>query len=160
LTVVESETAAQEFAQESLGFVQLRSGTTHPLMRRGRTVEQAGVIYTDVADMPSLQDLLTQREVALAVLEVPVVVAARPAANAAVGSAEATSPDVGYLAWRRLAIATAIATAVCAIGWTLFAVSVSGSLRVNAYAALALGLGGFVLLATVWAAMNEGDGSR
>jgi hypothetical protein len=125
------------------GFVSLRSGTTRLLATRGYAGssaeavplagrEPSGVIYTDRADMPSLEELLEQNRVAYAVLERS---APAPAQD---------STGIGTV------VASVVVGAVGAVGWTLFAVAVSeGGIRPNPYTALLLGLGAFVLLATL-----------
>jgi uncharacterized membrane-anchored protein len=56
----------------------------------------------------------------------------------------------------RIAVASFVATTLAVAGWILFAASVShGPSSVNPYTALALALGGVVLLATLVVALRD-----
>jgi hypothetical protein len=147
----------------AFGFIQLRSGATYPLMRRVAVsgsdphgaARPTGVIYTDVGDMPSLEELLEQREVALAVLERPALAESRPVGQTrtpATGADRLSAPE--RTAALRLIAAAVIGTAISAVGWTLLASAVSG-VRANPYTAVSLGLGGLVLLLTLLSALRE-----
>lgn len=155
---------------QPFGFVALESGSTRVLSKRAATsatdVERtppeesvpSGVIYTDVDDMPSLEELLRANEVAFAVLERPA-----PSAPQEVGTRAASLPatmregrDERVLSPAQVVFAASIPFTVSAVGWTLFATAVAGgSVRANPYTALSLGLGGLVLLATLLLAIRQ-----
>lgn len=160
-------TQAPEFENtdvaESFGFAFLRSGRTHVIAPRtdtrggageeSRPPASSGVIYTNRADMPSLEELLAQHEVVTAVLEREV-----PFSRSAVGSRRRETPfrarpSAGVLV--RAIAACSIGAAVAGVGWALFALSVAPhALHANPYTALSLGLGGLLLLTAIVAAFQ------
>ncbi len=163
-------------AGQPFGMIHLRSGRTVLLYRQtsteagGGNVEAlqqeapSGAIYTEQQDMPSLEELLRQNEVAMAVLERPA-----PMLDSSVGGpsgATALSATARTLpaSARRLVFAAVIGAAVSTVGWTLLATSLSSSVRANPYTAASLGTGGLVLLATLVVALRSragsGDGKR
>jgi len=135
---------------EELGFVLRRSTQrTHLLKSRSTTggdaeeasnPDAAGVIYTTREDMPSLEDLLRQNDIAMAVLEKPMPITSE--SFSATGNA--SHLPIGLIA------ASGIAASVSVVGWVLFVASVrADGIHANPYTALSLALGGIVLLATL-----------
>lgn len=161
-------TATRIESEEPLGMVSLSSGETRVVFtspeidvragaREPAPEASSGVIYTDRADMPSLEELLRQHEIAYAVLE-------RPAPEAATEGTRAPAaltverPLIGPV---RIFVASAVATAVGAVGWTLLADSLaSDAVNANPYTALSLGLGGIVLIVTLIVALRSGPPGR
>jgi hypothetical protein len=125
--------------------VSLTSGTTHLVVpeRSDRSdlglqddpssrYTESGLIYHDLPDMPSLQKLLEEHQVSSAIWE-----------------RDAGPP------WRAV-IATAIAAAIGASGWVLFASGLpTAGIHVNALLGLMVGLGGVGLLVTVVVALRK-----
>ena len=127
--------------------IDVRAGAREPAAEAS-----SGVIYTDRADMPSLEELLRQHEIAYAVLERPAPEAATEVTRTPATPAVELSPVDPV----RIVIASAVATAVGAVGWTLFADSIaSGAVNANPYTALSLGLGGLVLIVTLIVALRS-----
>jgi hypothetical protein len=140
------------------GYVSLASGRTHLLFPRKEEESRAGAIYTDAADMPSLEELLKQREIAFAVLERPAPsLQPQPSAQP---EAPTVAAEAGRarrrISTRRIVAAAMIPAATGAVGWTLFADSISDTaVQANPYTALILALAGFVLLASLLVALRD-----
>jgi hypothetical protein len=118
-----------------------------------RPLEAAsGVIYTNVADMPSLEELLEQGEVALAVLERPVP--ASPATGARPGSSS-RARRASRRTYAPLIGVTGFAAGMAVLGTTLLVDSIKeGGVQANPYTALSLALGGLLVLATLLVAVS------
>jgi anti-sigma-K factor RskA len=97
-----------------------------------------GVIYTSRADMPALEDLLREHQIATAVLE---------------RESRRTTPD----AWRVI-LATTAAAGILAVGLTLFVVNLVAPVTPNPFTALFLALAGAVLVSTVVLASRRKPG--
>jgi hypothetical protein len=108
------------------GLVMPREGADETSMPQAIT--RGGLIYTDRRDMPSLEELLAEHHIASAVV------------------LRDAPPSVTPL---RLIGATALASAISAVGAALLVVDAAGSAHPNPYIALMLFLGGLGLLATV-----------
>ncbi len=143
------------------GFVSLRSGDTALIAPRSSAGShesdpldaKTGVIYTERADMPTLEHLLGENEVAFAVLERPV--SAVTAAGTHVARQRVVHTDRHTTSQTRVILASGIGVATSAVGWTLFADSVAESaIRANPYSALSFALGGIVLLLSVFVALH------
>jgi hypothetical protein len=154
-THLEEEALLTTRPTEPFGFVALSSGRTHILRPEEGgesgtgSAEVSGVIFTNRTDMPSLEALLSENQVAYAVLERPVPIAVQPGAGDA-------RPSTGRPSAARIVVGAGIGIATSAVGWTLFADAVAEtSIRANPYTALVVALSGLIILASVLIGLSQ-----
>jgi hypothetical protein len=160
---------ATEPSETPLGLIGLTTGETYRLARRvavdtsGTTRESdsgsGGVIYTE-HDMPTLEALLEEYRVAVAVLERPTEemdlspISENKATATSRGETPSSELVLTQAPWR-IAVAGVLAGAFAAVGIVLMvSAGIPGGLRANPYMALVLFLGGVTFVATLVRALR------